>query len=258
MKLANRAKLAALCWTLAAMAWPVAAADFRIESKVYVGDESKPVSETLTLFQTGVVYDFLAQPAQITVFKKALGSGQGRFILLDPARQEKTELTTDQMLRFSTQLKAWAAGQEDPLLKFSADPNFQQEFDERESQLTFRSGAISYRVVAQAAHSSEAAQQYREFSDWYARLGAMLNPGSNPPFPRMAVNAVLGQQQLIPREVHLLVPGMKPYRKNDLVVRSEHRIGWRLSREDREKIDEAGKYLVTLKNVDFDQFRQAQ
>ena len=42
------------------------AESFRIETKVFVGDEKQknpqPVSETTTLFLDGVVYDFLKKP----------------------------------------------------------------------------------------------------------------------------------------------------------------------------------------------------
>ena len=42
----------------------VAAEDFRIETAVYVADEEQPVSKNVTLFEAGVVYDFLEQPVK--------------------------------------------------------------------------------------------------------------------------------------------------------------------------------------------------
>ena len=57
---------------------------FRIETKIYAGDE-QPVSETTTLFLDGVVYDFIANPAQTAVFRKPGGGKDGLFILLENA-----------------------------------------------------------------------------------------------------------------------------------------------------------------------------
>ena len=74
-----------------------AAEGFRIETKIYVGDEEKPPSETTTLFLDGVVYDFLANRTQTAVFRKPTGGKPGRFILLDPQQRIQTEISTDQL-----------------------------------------------------------------------------------------------------------------------------------------------------------------
>src|SRR5688572_9223445 len=95
------------------------AEEFRIETKIYVGDEAAPVSETSTLFLDGVVYDFLKQPPQTAVFRKPTGGKPGRFILLDRSEKIRTELTTDQLVGAMDKLRTWARGQRDPLLKFA-------------------------------------------------------------------------------------------------------------------------------------------
>src|SRR5688572_27386799 len=60
---------------------------FRIATKIYLGEEDKKdtklVSESTTLFDKGVVYDFLADGSQTAVFRKPAGK-EGRFILLNP------------------------------------------------------------------------------------------------------------------------------------------------------------------------------
>ena len=84
------------------------AEEFRIETRVYVGDEKEPVSETTTLFLDGVVYDFLAEPAQIAVFRKPGGGKPGRFILLDPEHGVRTEI--DQPSNWPGRWKSSARG----------------------------------------------------------------------------------------------------------------------------------------------------
>jgi len=238
---------------LAVVAGTAQAEDFRIGSKVYVGEEPVPVSESLTLFSDGVVYDFTESPSQIAVFRKSFDGKKGRFIVLDPAREVRTELSTDQLESFIDQLRELDVSQGDSLLQFSANPKFDTSFDEREGKLRMASREMTYELLTIPAKNDEVAELYREYSDRYTRLGAILERSGVLPFPRLAVNAALGEHERIPYEVQLLIPANKNH-KEDLVIRSEHRIQWRLSRDDRAKIDEAGNYLVTFPEVSLEEF----
>ena len=79
--------------------------DFRIETKVFAGKETVPVSEDLTLFRGEQVYDFLSKPREITVFDKP----RSRVILLDPARRVKAEVSMERVMAFSDELRPGAA-----------------------------------------------------------------------------------------------------------------------------------------------------
>jgi len=240
------------------VAAPVRADEFRIVSKVYVGEEPAPVSETITLFDGETVYDFIASPARTAVFRKPMGASEGRFILLDPARQVRTELSTDQLQKFTTGLKAWSIGQDDPLLKFCGNVMFSETWDARTSELRLTSPVIQYHLVTEPMPNRQASLQYREFTDWYARIGALLQPGGLPPFPRLAVNESLSKYQVMPKQVRVTIKEYKPYRKADIVMRSEHTVTWRLSKEDRGRIDEAGEQLVQFPLVDLTQFSSGE
>ena len=82
-------------------------------------------------------------------------------------------------------------------MNFAAAPNFEVDF-EQNSELTLTSDFMTYQLTTIPANTPEAAQQYHEFSDWYARFNAMSNPGSAPPFPRMAVNEELANGRWFP------------------------------------------------------------
>jgi hypothetical protein len=244
------------------MAWPcllIAAAlqarasgdDFRIESKIYVGNQTEPWSESLTLFRGGQVYDFLSKPNETTVFNRP----RGLVILLDPARKVRTEIRGDRLTAFSDELKLWAAKQTDPLLKFAADPRFEQSLDPN-GELLFNSPFINYRVGTTKANTEAVAQQYLDFSDSYARLNALTNPGSVPPFPRLAINAVLFKQQLIPEKVQMTMPARQRF-GGKTTLRSEHSVAWRLLESDLSKISEADEQLVTFTPVPLEQYMKA-
>ena len=224
--------------------------DFRIETKVYAGKAKKAVSQNTTLFRAGYVYDYLSNSdrlERVAVFDQP----HGRFILLDPERKLKAEVATDDVLLFATKLHAVATKSSNAFTKFAADPDFAVTFSE-EGELTLASPQITYRLQTVPAGSPEAAQQYREFCDGYARFNTMANPGSPSPFARLAVNEQLAQRGLVPGEVQLTIPAQSGAKAVSL--RSEHIVSWRILPRDDAKIAETAKQLVTFKKVDFDEF----
>lgn len=219
--------------------------DFRIETKVYSGKTK--ISQNTTLFEAGYVYDYLSSPERVAVFDQP----HGRFILLDPARKVKAEVKTDDVRVFTDKFREIAQASSRDFMKFAADPAFDVDFS-AVGELTLSSQFLNYRLETMEANTPEAARQYREFSDWYARFNAMASPGSTPPFPRMSVNAELAERGLVPTEVQLSIPaapGMKA-----ISLRSEHKVSWRLLHGDHKKIAETGHQLTTFKSIDFDKF----
>ncbi len=89
---------------LIAGATAATAEEFRVESKVFSGKDEAPVSESLTLFADGRVYDFLSSPREITVFDFI----RGRIVLIDPVRKVRTEMTTEQLNDFIDKLRSHA------------------------------------------------------------------------------------------------------------------------------------------------------
>ncbi len=76
----------------------------------------------------------------------------------------------------------------------------------------------------------------------------MLNPGTLPPFGRLAVNEMLESGGLMPVEVRMtLYPKESP--RKQVVLRAEHRLQWTILESDRQKIDDFGKQLATFRQV---------
>ncbi|MCA9268336.1 MAG: hypothetical protein KDA41_07685, partial [Planctomycetales bacterium] len=116
------------------------AEDFRIETKVFVGDAAEPLSSNLTLFHAGVVFDFLNDPTEeIAVFDPR----QGHFTLIDIRRRIKTRIERDVLLEFIAEMKVRAANSS-PLARASAEPKFTPDFDEFSRTLTLKGDIISY------------------------------------------------------------------------------------------------------------------
>lgn len=227
------------------------AADFRVETKVFAGDEKETISENTTLFHGGKIYDFLAKPTEITVYDLP----RSRILLLSPSRGVQTELTVQSLQEFSSKLQEWSASQADPLLKFSARPQFEQQLNESSREASFSSQFVTYRVVTETAKSEEIARQYREFCDLSGRLNGLVNPGGLPPFPRLEVNRALEESRKLPEEVHLNIASRR-FGGKPLTARSEHRFHWRILEADQERISETAEYLTRLTKVGIQQYVQ--
>ena len=228
------------------------AADFRVESKVFAGDEKETISENTTLFHGGKIYDFLAKPTEITVYDLP----RSRILLLSPSRGLQTELTVESLQEFSAKLQEWSASQADPLLKFSARPQFEQQLNESTREASFNSQLVTYRVVTQKAKSEEIAHQYRQFCDLSGRLNGLVNPGGLPPFPRLEVNRALDESRQLPEEVHLNIASRR-FGGKPLTARSEHHFYWRVLEADQARIAETAEYLTRLTKVGIQQYLQS-
>jgi hypothetical protein len=228
------------------------ALDFRIENRVFVEKEKVPQSRSLTLFQAGMVYDFMSDPSEVTIFDKSAG----RFVLLNMAKQEQTEVTIAEIDAFIEKLKRLADKQKDPLSKFFADPKFEERFDAASGELSLTSPWVSYRMITEAAKDPAISAEYRDFSDGYSRLNAMLNPGSRPPMARLQVNQALAGREVLAREVNLTMTSIKDDIQQKTVLRSEHDFSANLSASDLDQIRGARESRDKFKMVPYDKYKK--
>src|SRR5262249_53109140 len=142
----------------------------------------------------------------------------------------------------------WAKEQKDPLLKFSAQPEFKENFDSESGDLVLENPTWTYRVATVAADNKEALKRYRAFTDRYAELNSMLE-NTPPPRPRIALDAALEKHGVVPVEIRRTLGGDE---KN--VVRAAHLFSWRLSRDDRNRLDEARQQLADFQKVENKEF----
>jgi len=226
------------------------AEEFRIETKIFAGEEEEeeePIGETITLFQNGAVYDFLSEPAQIAMFRKPTGSKPGQFILLDPERRIRTGFSSDQLTGAMKKLHNWASRQNDPFLQFAANPKFEESFEPESGQLVLASHYESYTLQTVPADKPRALAEYCEFLDWYAKLNTLMQAGP-PPEPRLAVNAALARHGVVPVQIERKRSGDKTG------LRAVHAFTWRLSRQDRKRIDEVHDSLASYSQVGNEEF----
>jgi hypothetical protein len=249
--------LANLAFLLCTVA-PALAEDFRIQTRVFHEDDETPISQNLTLFRGGLVYDYLSEPAETTIFDRPRGEKPGRFVLLDTSRKVQTEVTLDRLERFTSNLLLWAAAQSDPFLRFLAQPEFKEEFDAKEQAWTYSSRWMDYRIKAE--HQSDPAifPQFDTFSESFVRLNTMLTIRNRPPYGlgRLGVNTALRARREIPTHVHLVVESPNRFLRRKSTYRSEHQLTTLLSQSDQARIRETQTQLVNFKRIDLEEYLQ--
>jgi len=238
------------CVVVLACASAAPADDFHIDTALFVGDDKEQRSENVTLFHSGQVYDFTEDGGEVTLFDPA----RARFVLLDPARKMQVELPTAEIEGFARQLQRNAALRDTAELKFLADPQFNEAIDPATGESTYSSPWLTYRLRTESARTEQAARQYGEFSDWYARLNTMINV-TPLPLARLAINARLKQRQLIPVEVTRTMVQQRGLIKHEVVVRTEHHVTWGLNANDLERVAQVGADLVQFEVVTHKEYR---
>jgi hypothetical protein len=252
-----RAFLTALGFAIAVVgalmdAAPAAGEDFRIDNKVYAEGRKEPMNVSTSIFQGGVLFDFMQQPEEITI----LDRDAKRFVLLDVRRKIRTELPLAAVTDFAERLKQKLEESDDPFVKFQVDPKFEEKFNPSTGELTLTSPWMTYRIQTQSAESREMAAQYREASDWLTRLNTVLNPGARLPSPRLLVNEALAKRDLMAREVHLTTTAKKSTPPKRIVVRSEHQLARQLTEADQTRVKQARQYAAEFRTVVFSEYRK--
>jgi hypothetical protein len=236
---------------VAGVSW---AEEFRIDTEVFIGSEREPAVETLTVFSQGRIYDFLlTKPEEITLFEPS----QARITLIDVNRQVKAVLETRELLDAVLSLQAAAEESKDEIFRAAAKPLFEtksEEFTEngaKFTRFTLEGTPIMYKAVGQVARHPDAAREFKYFADWSWRLNS-VRPGNLPAGARLQVNDLLSKQNLIPTRIDRVITPSVFARK--IEMHSKHLVNWRLSAEDRKRIDTTGDYLANFQVISFDDY----
>ena len=225
--------------------------DFRIDNTASVDGQKEPASESTTIFCGGAVYDYMTVPAETVVFDEAAG----QFTLLNLKSRTRAELTTSELAAFSERLQQLAAKSHEPVVRFLAAPKFQEHFDATGGELSLASRWVKYRVLLSPESDRAAVEQYHLFSDWYARLNALLLPGSRPPFARLVVNAAVAQHDSLPAYVALTIDTGKSNRQS-ITVHSTHHLVRPLALSDVDCAAKTRKLISDFQLISFDQYRK--
>ncbi|MDZ4817436.1 MAG: hypothetical protein SGJ20_00530 [Planctomycetota bacterium] len=227
------------------------AQDFRVESKVLVGKETEPHSTNVTLFRGPHIYDFLDKPEQITLYDLE----RGRIVVVDPVNLKKAEVSVGLLDSYCQTLLLKPTGN-DAFLKFLLRPDLAVTEDQKSGETIFAGQYLTYRVLGVKPEQSGTEKRYREFADLSARLNALVNQRSLPPFARLAVNSSLAEAGKIPSKIHLTIPSRRLIGRA-LELHSEHEFRARILDSETAKIEAAGETMARCELVKLSDFVRA-
>jgi hypothetical protein len=263
-----RALLACACLVLVApvVAAPPAALppsdrefELRVESELFADGGAEPVARSLTLFEGEVAWDFLelAAPAadgppELRLAEIVLHDpARERVVVIDPARDVKTQIESIRLERLSVSLAKWARNADDRLVRWAGGPDFGDGMTEKDEALELVGPRVRYGVAYAAAPSTEAAATYRRFADTAILLKALLQPGGIPPFPRLALNRRIEAAGAIPAEVTLEIdPKLALVAGRPSRLKCVHKSHPRLLTGDIARIEDAEAHVASAAAVD--------
>lgn len=223
--------------------------NFAVETQVFVAESQKPSSSNTTVFNDGVIYDYPRGENFITV----LDTTTREIVLLDPELQVKARITLDQLKLYESWLADIARRQDDPLLRFCVEPDF--KIQQNDDQMSFQSPLITYTATRMIAQEKEAVEEYRQFTDWYARLNSLLNPRALPPAARLTVNEHLARGRVVPGRIDLYLAPHARFGGNSLKLRSVHQ--WRdVTPKEMDRINATQLQIKNFRAVPLDEFRR--
>jgi len=224
--------------------------ELRVDTSLFVADESSPVSHNVTLFTSGQVFDFgktseKDAATEITVYDIRTKM----FTLLDNKPKVKFSISQSRLVQLTEAMRAETA--QDPKLKIFATAEYTETADNASGWTTVNGGLVEYRFKGKSPRDIRIVDSYCDFLDQYTLL-AVIDPRRMPPFPRLRLNQAIKKQRVIPSEIRLDIKPMPPM-KNTVSMKSKHTFVEHLSTSDKSRIESVtakmDKYkMVTLSN----------
>lgn len=220
--------------------------DLHIETFVY-GAREKLVSENLTLFTNGRVYDFRRDPTSHAVLEVAVyDPSRQRFDLIDVVGRRRMSISEAEILELLAQVVSNPeVTRRDPMLfDSSAMEHMEETYDQATGWITLRTqdGRLSYRARGAAPRNPDSLAPYVTYIDWYARLNG-TNPGKMPPFARLQLNQRFLRYGVLPEQVELRYAPPGSLIDRTVEATSKHFFTWGLSPSDQALIEKIGEWI---------------
>jgi hypothetical protein len=211
------------------------------------------VSQNITLFSQGLVYDFqLSNDAQSKLVEIAIFDTRKRtIVLLDTHRQIRLEMPDLQLLKIVDGVRRETV--QDKRSSFLVEDTFDEDIDWSTNWVTLTSDQIEYRFKGAQPKDASVLPQYYDFLHNFTMLIAS-DPTKVPPFARMKLNKSIKRLGWIPTEVQISVKQNSLFRQA-FSAKSKHVVMYLLSDEDRSRIAMAKRHWLQFKSVDLAEYR---
>ncbi|MDG2182124.1 MAG: hypothetical protein P8L78_10555 [Mariniblastus sp.] len=227
--------------------------DFRIDSQVYVDGMRSPVSENITLFASGIIYDFqLSDNGEIETEETVIfDSRQKTFTLLNHAKQTKLDLSDLQLISIYEGVRKET--RQDYRSRFLTDDSFVEDLDSSANLITLSSPQIEYRYSGSQPAKVSILEQYNDFLHYFTLLN-VSDPTKVPPFARMELNKSIKKLGWFPTEIQISVQQNSLFREA-FKAKSKHTVRYQLSKQDQDRIESIKKHWAQYKPVHLAEYR---
>jgi hypothetical protein len=222
---------------------------FRIDNRV-VTEET--IVKGVTIYYDGLVYDFLDDHGQMTIYDKTAGT----FILLDPSCRLKTVVTTGTLAEDFEQRRETYRKSDSPFQNYLADPFFEESsYEEQSGLMFFRSPWVVYRFETVTLNDPVVSEAYYDFCRQFTLLNIRTS-GLPSPMIRKELNPAIEQNQRFPGKVNMTL-----YPKGKVIIaqraihaESTHTFVRRLQSTDEAKVEQANRYRERFREVPLDDY----
>ena len=217
---------------------------FRVVSKIFVGDNNQAVSETITLFDSGVAYE-LPQGENdhlITVYDPA----SKQVILINRIKNTQTVISTDALVKTSVSVRAAART---PEQKSRLGISAKVKSNSDGSSFSVEHGPWKYEIETQPT-SPQMANDYARYADLAKRLNLAQRIHGPPPFGRMKLNEAIQQASKIPKQTDLTITDQNHTHRFQSTLGLSNSI----TDADRKQIKLVGSMLEVFRTIPFDEF----
>ena len=222
---------------------------FRVDNRLAIGENT---IKSTTIFYDGLVYDFLDDNGQITIYDKTAGT----FFLLDQSSRLKTRVTTATLAEDFLRRKEAFRNSTDPLQNYLANPYFEVCDYEGESGLMFfRSPWVEYRFETVILDDPVVSDAYFDHCRQFTLLNIRAS-GFPTPMIRNELNPILEQNRRFPGKVSMtLYPrGKVIFSGSAIHAESTHTFVRRLQATDEAKVTQANRNRELFREVSLDDY----
>ncbi|MBX3418893.1 MAG: hypothetical protein KF851_14920 [Pirellulaceae bacterium] len=231
---------------------PIAGQEFKIESQVYMDQQTTPIASTVTLFQEKLVFDISIGPDGSSATEVVIFDSRNQsFELIDVAKERRVHLEQFEIVRIIESLRQ--QGAQDERLLALIEPNLQETIDLSGRFLRMANSQLVYEAKCESPTDVTLLPTYFEFLDQYTRLAA-TDPRRMPPFARLELNQAMKKHGWMPKEINLKLEGGELSART-LNLTSKHQLIGRLSDQDKKRIELARRQWLQFKQVSLSEYR---
>ena len=223
---------------------------FKVNSTVRQIDNANLQLQNETIFDDQQVFDIVVENGK-TVEAFIWDSQTGGFMLLDPIRELRCQVSREALVRLTAEMQ-FRAEKMPKIVRDALAPNFRIRWDEAQHQLTMTNPRIVYSAKLSTPPAKEIVVAYRQFSDAASRLNAS-RPGALPPNARLSLNREIANKLKIP---DLVTVSLEMQEGRLTKLESCHEFVWKFSAKDEEQMEFLTAWSKGFSEVDLPEFRQ--